>query len=517
MSTEPLEDQSVQMVTASETDPDTPEEVWVRDDTDGRDAAVDAGVMPFDDLHLHRYCDISPVQLADSPPGIETNTGWLAALRTLLARVELFPPADGTRPGTHEVIRYLPARGDELPEGESRSPLWFLRGTVRTVIQYTPFVVATLALIFVVAAELSPAVEGLSAYLLAVPSSVVPLAAVAVVLWGVLGYLLIGAGLVRGEELAKGMVVYGLVGVLSVGTAGSIYLVLTADDPTALPPNIIYTSGYLLVVLVGGLLTYDGMLRTEYMFNNLERTLVVEPEDQSAYEAFRRKLSRQLSDRTSITLVGEVRTCWIFAVLLVSQFAAIWAVGGAGPQNLSFSVTFVANVLIDVVMAIVYFQMFILIKGFHDLVTGQVTIADEDDIPEGPHALLSYRPFHPDGRGGFRDFGKFATRVNVLLILGGLYVGPVLVLLAVSLAWLYYSFWKLHVKMAREREQHYTSYLLRNRDENADDRLGSFDDALEWQERRAPAPVWPVDTRLLVSLVSSTVVPLVLALPRLML
>jgi len=429
--------------------------------------------------------------------------------------------------------------------------------------------VACIALLFLVSAELVPHVDGPSAYLSSLPLVLVPAGAGGVVLWGLLAYLVVGAGLVEGRELAKAIAVYGLAVVLAIGTTASIFLVLTAEDPRTLEPNVVYTSGYLLLILVGGLLTYDAMLRTEYLFEHLDRKLVVEETDEAAYEAFRRKIADQLSHRTTLPGGYTVPTYLLFAPLLIAQFAAVWALAGDGPQNLSFSVTFVVNVLLDMVLAVIYFQLFVLIKTFHDLVTGSVTLyrdgsgtlhheqSDGGDRTPEEVDLLSYRPFHPDGRGGFRDFGKFATRVNVLLILGGLYVtyrlyvqgardlpatevaldtaltldvfvwvasyvGPVVVLIAVAVAWLYYSFWTLHVKMAHERERAYIEWTRRRRrdDEDtipADTPLGAVEDATDWQERRAPAPVWPVDARLLVSLVSSSLVPLVLALPRFLL
>lgn len=102
------------------------------------------------------------------------------------------------------------------------------------------------------------------------------------------------------------------------------------------------------------------------------------------------------------------------------------------------------------------------------------------------------------------------------------YVGPVVVLIAVAFAWLYYSFWTLHVKMAHERERAYVEWTRRRREDESDalprdTPLGTVEDATDWQERRAPAPVWPVDGRLLASLVSSSLAPLLLALPRFLL
>lgn len=548
----------------AETDsPESPTDVWARGDRPNRNRKADAGVVPFDDLHFHRYCDLVPVRLTDEERA--RDRGMWDRLRSFPSGVEFFPTPDGIDEADR-TIHYLPSRDRRAADGADR---WPLTGLVRTALQYTPLLVACIALVFVVSAELVPHVDGLSVYLSSFPLVLLPAGAGGAVLWVALAYLVVGAGLVEGRELAKAVAVYGLAALLALGTAVSIFLVLTAEDPRAVEPNVVFTSGYLLLVLVGGLLTYDAMLRTEYLFENLDRKLVVEEADERAYDAYRRKVAAQLSHRTSLPGGRSVPTYLLFAPLLVSQFAAIWAFAGNGPQNLSFSVTFGVNVLLDLVLAVIYFQLFVLIEAFHDLVTGTVTLYRDGDGSLHPEQdeggdrtpeevdLLSYRPFHPDGRGGFRDFGKFATRVNVLLILGGLYVtyrlyvqgardlpptevaldtaftldvfawvvsyvGPVVVLIAVAVAWFYYSFWTLHVKMAHERERAYVRWAQRRRDDEtdeipADTPLGAVEDGTDWQERRAPAPVWPVDGRLLASLLSSSLAPLVLALPRFLL
>ncbi|MFC7226512.1 hypothetical protein N0B31_03790 [Salinirubellus salinus] len=549
-------------------DHESPADVWARGDRPNRNHKADAGVVPFDDLHFHRYCDLVPVRLTEEAR--TDDAGFWGRLSSLPDGVEFFPTPDGVDEADR-TIHYLPSRDRREPETteeEREAERLPLTGLVRTALQYTPLMVTCIALLFVVSAELVPHVQGLSVYLSSLPLVLVPAGAGGAVLWGLLAYLVVGAGLVEGRELAKAVAVYGLAAVLALGTAASIFFVLTAEDPRTLEPNIVYTSGYLMLILVGGVLTYDAMLRTEHLFEHLGDKLVVEGPDETAYPAYRRKVADQLSHRTTFPGGYEVPTYLLFAPLLVAQFAAVWALAGDGPQNLSFSVTFGVNVLLDLVLAVIYFQLFVLIKSFHDLVTGTVTLyrdeegyhheqSDAGDRTAEEVDLLSYRPFHPDGRGGFRDFGKFATRVNVLLILGGLYVtyrlyvqgardlpaaevaldtalsldvfvwvvsyvGPVVVLIVVAFAWLYYSFWTLHVKMAHERERAYVQWTRRRRDDESDDLprdtpLGAVEDAADWQERRAPAPVWPVDSRLLASLVSSSLAPLLLALPQFLL
>lgn len=351
----------------------SPADVWTRGDRPNHGRKADAGVIPFDDLHFHRYCDLVPLRLA--PEEREGDGGFWSHLRAFPDSVEFFPTPDGVAEADR-TIHYLPSRDrDDADEGGR----WPLTGLVRTALQYTPLFVACIALVLVVSAELVPHVEGVSVYLSSLPLVLVPAGAGGAVIWGLLAYLVVGAGLVEGRELAKAVAVYGLAVVLALGTAASIFLVLSAEDPRTLEPNVVYTSGYLLLILVGGLLTYDAMLRTEYLFENLDRKLVVEAEHEGAYDAYRRKVAAQLSHRTRLPGGYRVPTYLLFAPLLVAQFAAVWALAGDGPQNLSFSVTFVVNVLLDLVLAIIYFQLFVLIKAFHDLVTGTVTLYRDDE------------------------------------------------------------------------------------------------------------------------------------------
>ncbi|MDX1747362.1 MAG: hypothetical protein R3324_15610, partial [Halobacteriales archaeon] len=397
------------------------------------------------------------------------------------------------------------------------------------------------------------------------------------------------------------------------------------------PNNILFTSGYLLMLLIGGLLVYDGMLRTENLFENLGRKLVVSDRREDApftresawlpvglldesdqeevsdgavpisstaadrlvekvfesvgaeerdyisqedlYPLFHDDLRDSLEDTTDVPIVGEVTTAFLFAPLFVVQFAVVWMIQ-LGPQNLEFPVTLWGNVLLDLFIVVVAFQFLVLIKKFGELITDSVQV---DVVHVGAQTdggtrkttdrrlelgerrrqeieLLTYRPFHPDGRGGFRDFGKFATRVNVLLILAGLYVtyrlyvqggrtlpevvtqsgaahdisvsgivwvvsyvGPVIAYTVAAGAWLYYSFWQLHLKMAREREEQYTEELRRRRmepDGNPAERIGIASYRYEWLEIRASAPVWPINYRQLMSLASGTLAPVVLSFSR---
>lgn len=474
-----------------------PTHVWTRPDTEGDGHTGNEGILPIDDLHLHRYCAVPPFDDWREPDG------------------------DGVR---------------------------FLDGPMRTGLRNTPTAIAVVVALLLLGAELSPEVQGVSVFLPDLPLVAAPVAVLLAVVWAGMVWLLFGAGLLEGEDTAKGLVVYGLLATLAVGTAGSVYLVVTAEDPTALPTNVVYVSGYLLMLCLCGMLVYDGMLKTEHLFESLPEKLLVDEADRDAYEQFLGNLSADLSDEVDLPVVGPVPTYAVFAPLFVSQFAAVWLLQ-SGPQGLGWWLNFLVNVTLNLFIVAVAFQFLVLIKGFHDLVTGSVEVTDGEGNTVR-RDLLTYRPFHPDGRGGFRDFGKFATRVNLILIVGGLYtifrlyvqgarspvfdptggvlgalgvggevaplvwlvsyVGPVLAYAAAAAAWLYYSFWQLHVKMARDRERQYTEWVRERRraEDGTDAPLGDLDDAVDWLERRQNAPVWPIRSQQLFSLVSGTFVPL---------
>lgn len=461
-----------------------PRNVWTRWDTDGEGTFGDEGFLPVSDLHLHRYCDV-----------------W---------------PFDGL------------ADEDDPPE------VTFISGPARTALRHTPLGVTVTTLAFVLGAEFSPNVGGVSAFLPLLTPVRLSILLGAGVLWLAMAWLLVDAGLVEGAELLKSIVVYGTLGVLVVGTVGSILLVVTSDDPTSLEPNVVFTSGYLLMLYLGGLLVYDGMVRTERLFSHLDDKLVVR--DADTYDRFKRDLVASLETKTQV-FGRSIRTSYLFSPLFVAQFAFLWGLS-RGPQNLSFWLTFLGNVVLDLFVVVVSFQFLVLVKSFHDLVTDVYTTPDGEGV-------LEYRPFHPDARGGFRDLGKFATRVNLLLILAGLYVAyrllvqggrilptatnagggvvglfvwtvsyvlPIVFYAVAASAWLYYSFWQIHQKMAREREKQYIEYQRRRRTRDGPSPLGSVEDSTDWGEIRNTAPVWPIRTAQLASIVSGSLAPIVFVL-----
>ncbi|KAB1190668.1 MULTISPECIES: hypothetical protein [Haloferax] len=444
--------------------------------------------LPLVDVHIHRFCDIAPG--ADSKPDIDD--------------VEL---------------RYVD-------------------GAVRTILRYTPTVIFFLVIGLMTYAELSPDVEGISVLLPSVSLWVVPALLGGSVIWGIIVLLVDRVGLIDRRELLKVILVWGLVFGLLTGSLFATYLVLTAPDPTLLGPNIIYTSGYLLMLLVGGLLVYDGALRTETLLDKLPEGNNSIVEDSAAYEEWITELKTKLTDT-----IGGFSTSHVFALLFVSQFAAIWVVQ-SGPQNLDSNVVLGVNLFANFILVIVAFKFLVLVKYIHLLMTDQYT-------PDGgnPKRIIRYEPFHYDRRGGFRDFGRFATRVNVLLLVAGLYtvfrlyvqglrvlpaagitgfetpfhlflwignfVVPIIAYAIAAGAWVYYSFWAMHRKMVMDKRIHCKDDQgIRGGTEalpTVGDSIDDFDGGLDWYYLDI-APEWPINSRYIASLVSANAIPLLLPL-----
>lgn len=457
-----------------------PVRAWTRTDDRGS-PGDDDGTLPFDDLHFHRYCAVLPFG-TDDPATRDTEAD-----------------RDGVE------IRYL-------------------TGVARIGLRHTPAIVLAATVIFFGSAELVDGVEGISAFLPTLNAPELLAIAVGAGLWGVLVGLLVHVELLTARELYKAGVVYGLLSLLAVGTAVSVGLVMSGAEG-AHSSNVVFTSGYLLLLLLGGMLVYDGMLRTERLFATLGDTWIVGDEAERTYETRVKELAGRLTHSIpNSKSTVRMPTAYFFSIVFVSQIAVVWWIG-RGPQNLDYSVTLAGNVVLDLFLVAVFFQFLVVIDWFYELVNDD-RYGDEDSV-------LRYKPHHPDGHGGYRELGKFATRVNVLLILAGLYIVyrlyvqgsrvtyaemapsfdptvgwflwfgsfvlPMILYAIAAGAWLYYSFWQLHLRMVRERERYYVERLE-----------DSFVDDLERWQLRTKAPVWPIDNGQLFSLVSGTFFPLVL-------
>lgn len=482
---------------------------WPSVGNKGTNVTTEASGSPIEDIHLHRYCDVSPFS--------ELNI-----------------------------------------DAEPR--FTFVEGTLRTGLRFTPLIIFGVVVITIAFGELSASVQGIGALLPQFEPYVIPMGVGVVVLWGGLFALASRVDLFDGRDLMAAGLVFGLIGVLIAGTGYSIYAVLTAQDPSTLPPNIVFLSGYLLMLLIGGLLVYDGMLRTEYMLENFgewDHSIVPKgKEDQ--YETWLSALDYDLSDELyEIELFDHsipLQTSHVFAALFILQFGALWVVT-AGPQNLDSNYTLGLNLFLDFFIVVIAFHFLILIKYFHELVSDsydpeestEEPDAPDDSIEEPDNQLITYEPFHIDHHGGFKDFGRFATRVNVLLLLGGSYtlyrlivqglrvlpttgisgfgseaallfwianyVGPILAYGIAAVAWGYYSFWAMHRKMVLDKQTRFLEDqgLKHGPVEPAaiGDEVDEFNDSPDFTYLRS-APEWPINSRWLVSLASANMAPVVL-------
>jgi hypothetical protein len=254
------------------------------------------------------------------------------------------------------------------------------------------------------------------------------------------------------------------------------------------------------------------MRRAETLFTSLDRTELLRGEEKRRYvETFLPRL--QSAFRTHVLGVPAVLP---LGVLFVAQFVWIWTLG-AGPFGLDAWSTLLFVAAVDVVIVVLTVQFVLLVRFLNELL--------RDDGDDGIY--LQYLPGHEDDSGGFRDFGRFVTRVNSLLVLGGVYLAyrlhvqgsrdpfgpagetaisawdsllwtvsyvlPVVVYALVIGVWIYFSFWQLHRKMVRDKRR------AIHQERPGDGR--SREDLTTLQTYRE-APEWPINERLLVTVLS---------------
>ena len=314
-------------------------------------------------------------------------------------------------------------------------------------------------------------------------------------------------------------VVYGVFTVLLAGATWSAWTVYTTPTD-ALEPNVVYSFGFLLLVYVGGPLVYDGMRRTETLFKELDSTdlLRSRPDRERFTEEFLPRF-----DRAFGLTAGPIPVVVLVAVLFVSQFVVVWTIS-RGPFVLNTPTSLAIVTAIDVAVVVLAVQFVLLVRFLNELLS-------EDGI------TLRYMPGHEDDAGGFRDFGRFATRVNSLLVLAGIYLAyrlhvqgtrdplgpatsvsvtawdpfvwvlsytvPVVVYGAVIGVWLYFSFWQIHRKMVRDK---------RRRIQQERSTEGESREDIETLQTYRAAPEWPINDRLLVTVLSIDVISVVLSM-----
>lgn len=476
---------------------------------------TDDGDVPF-----HEYCVLKPTL----PP------------------VSLF--GEETAEGTGAKRKY--------PEG-TEPPLSYAPPLARWALRHTPFLVLLATVIFVILNFGPIAVRSTR---LLFPSMLTPLMGIALfvlIVWIVILALLVRSVLhfPSGGSI-KASVVYGLLIFLTAGIFLGIF-VATPDVPVLVSgtfANAItsFPFAFLWMLLIGGHLVYDGMLRTENMFTKLQTKVppVIEHDDE--YDDFLTELQNDFD--ASIEVAGrlpgrfadvwwlpiEIKKASLFSVLFVAPFFYIWWFVPIGEETISnFAVRgfagFVPAVL-DFFLVIVFFQFLILISYFNRLLTEPKT-ADSDRA----RVSLVYNPGHLDDYAGFRDLGSFATRVNVILIVGGIYeayhlyvrgfraipelsqgvtleiiswgfsnILPLITYVFAVIIWLYLSFWQLHKTMRRIRERKLEEHAHPSEESEGDH-------TNETVEKLRNGPVWPVNSRLLVSIVSMDLMPLLTLLP----
>ncbi|MFB6310956.1 MAG: hypothetical protein ABEH64_07215 [Salinirussus sp.] len=462
------------------------------------------------DLHLHRVCEVVPqVRFSKTPPFIHSK------------------PEKGKPP------TFTPVRDDEDDPDDIQ--FRFLSGWPRWLLRHVPLVILIATLIIGIGAEFTPGVHGVSELLPEFAGPDALLLGLFLLITPVLIWLFATVDVVDYREFPTAVTVYGLVILLAGGVGASLLFWSTASHPSETPPSVVFVSGYLLMLLVAGLLLYEATLRIEHLFTKLHRRQGDVVGDERAYRRFLTDLHETLNEAS----IFGVHPSRLFGLLIAAQFAIIWSIG-FGPQHLGFGLGTLVNFILNAVLGTVAFQFLILVRYFNRL----FNITDDYQDVE-----LTYQPFHVDGRGGFRDFGRFATRINVILSMGGLYVvfrlyvvggralpveglagftdplpfavwlvsyiGPIVAYTLGAGAWAYYSFWMMHRKMLRDKHELARQYQGISRRKNVERGPAAGDDIDAFEDEDGPAwgslvdaPTWPLDVGKMVSLLSGNAIPL---------
>lgn len=377
---------------------------------------------------------------------------------------------------------------------------------------------------------------------------VVPLLLSAIVIY----YLLKRIELLRSSEsLLKLIVVYALVVVLLLATLASIWLVWQTDDPHALDDNVVFVSGYLLMWTICGILGYDLIVKGEELFDTFHYTNIISNPDMYESE-FHSELDRLWSMRL---LDGNesfynIRLSYVFGAVVVSYFGAFWYFT-QGPQYLDSTPILVVNVFFNFLLLTGVFQLLIVSKHLYLLL--EEKIEADDEILE-----IEYRPSHLDGKAGFRDLGRAAMRINLLIVLGGLYLAyrlfvqgnraiegggieaidtlttlelaiwganfvlPIAMYVVVVVFWLYAAFWRIHVKMTEKKEELILENQRQNRyeqqkplehEQGDEPPYGDMVDKSAYDQLKN-APTWPIEREQFQSLVVTNLLPVFALLPN---
>lgn len=428
----------------------------------------------------------------------------------------------------------------------------------RLFLRHIPLFVFTSCLVLIVHAEFNTEVVGISTMLAGVDTGLLLVLAVSGLVWlGILLGVFVRSGLMARPMLSKAVFVYGLIGVLF---AGNVYAVYRTFWLQATHPHIAYASGYLFFVLIVGLLGYDLVLKGENFFCRLGETRLLESSGESdegksdegesgPYESFRDNELKETLGKTAIK-IGKIKFLYahVFAFLVLLPFFGIWYVG-KGPLGIDLFSSLAINLIVDFVLLVGVFQFFVAATYLRKLLNGDIE-------QKGTRLKFAYRPFHPDGHGGFRDLGKAAMHVNIIFILIGIYfvyraytagfrtkpagtqmveglvwatnyLGPILMYVLIALLWFYYTFWTIHKRMLKGKKETIANLQKSARACETGDRstdgpeeklnselLGGYEDKDPWQELNdRGAPVWPVEVKKLGWLISADLLPVLLSIP----
>ncbi|AZH25795.1 hypothetical protein [Haloplanus aerogenes] len=404
---------------------------------------------------------------------------------------------------------------------------------VRPALRYWPLTIFVMTVLYLLAPLVEPGLEPVWAFFPPLTVDNLVWVAGVIVVWTTLFAIISQVGIVtRYSQLAKPAFVYGLLGILLAGTVFSVFLVWNSDTPATLPRNVVFGSGFLFAAYVSGMIAYDLLIRTENMLENFGKKNIVENERQ--YEdVFLSDFTKKLE-----ASVFDVPLALVFGVTFTSQLVGFWLLQN-GPHQLDSSIALACNAFFDAILMTAIFQFLIFIRQLNLLL-------DDKYERDGEAVVLQFQPFHPDGRGGFRDIGRAAMQVNVLVIVAGLYYvyrlyvqglralpaggfdalqnmqaviwlidfgGPIVLYAVVSAVWLYYTFWTTHLKMARDKERMILRRQASYRSDTDDETepIGSVNDRAGYEELLT-SPVWPLDSRQLQTVVLSNIIPLFLTL-----
>ncbi|WP_147445875.1 hypothetical protein [Halorubrum sp. Atlit-9R] len=339
--------------------------------------------------------------------------------------------------------------------------------------------------------------------------------------WAYLVYRLL-ASVISGSGMYRSLLFFATALPLVAGTAYAVYIALIVTGSDA-EPALTVQAGYFLFVLVAGHLVYDGLaLKTENLLTQLKNSSIV---SQPAYDEFYTELTAVLGDTLTIGPIAIPRSAAFALVvavgpLLLPVIVSPWAGWG--------EIAYVVYAIVTLFVIAMLYDVFVLVYKFTDLL--------QRDI-------LRYQPFHPDDHGGFRDFGRFATRVNVILVIAGgyvayrfyaegvlnipaggveptllgltwvvLYIGPIAAYASLALFWLYHSFWRLHQKMEEGRQKRIEELQRVTESDDQQPRQDFADldvSATAWESLRE-APTWPIKRQGLFGILVIDAVPVVI-------